>query len=87
MNNLKIVMCSAVAGALLTAVPVHAQVSADGMGKVVPVEIYACKYNEGKTEADLNAVIERWNAWADEDDMDDYAAWLLTPFSIGAFAA
>lgn len=80
MNSLKIVMCPAIAGLLLAATPVLAQVSADGMGKVVPVEAYTCNFNEGMDQSDLNAVIERWNDFADDSDMDDYAAWLLTPF-------
>lgn len=80
MNRIRIIMCSAVAGLLLTAAPGLAQVSADGMGKVVPVELYACKFQEGKNDVDLAAVIEQWNKFADDSDMDDYAAWLLTPF-------
>lgn len=80
MNGLKIVTWSAVAGLLLTAAPGFAQVSAEGMGKVIPVELYACKFMEGKVNADLAEVIERWNTFADDSDMDDYAAWLLTPF-------
>ncbi len=80
MKSLKIVMFSAAAGLLLASAPGFAQVSADGMGKVVPVELYACKYQEGKNDADLAEVIERWNKFSDDSDMDDYAAWLLTPF-------
>ena len=80
MNNLKIVSWSALAGLLLTASPSIAQVSDDGMGKVLPVEVYACKYNEGKTVADLNPIIDRWNEFADDNDLDNYAAWMLTPF-------
>ena len=80
MHRFKIVICSAISGLLLAAAPAFAQVSADGMGKVVPVELYACKFNEGKSGADLAAVIERWNKFADDSNMEDYAAWLLTPF-------
>ena len=80
MNSLKIVTYAAIAGLLLAAAPGLAQVNADGMGKVVPVELYACKFNEGKGGADLAAVIERWNQFADDSNMDNYAAWLLTPF-------
>ncbi|KPK38896.1 MAG: hypothetical protein AMJ69_07080 [Gammaproteobacteria bacterium SG8_47] len=80
MNSLRIVTCSAVAGLLLASAPGLAQVSADGMGKVVPVELYACNFQEGKNDADLAKVIEQWNKFADDSDMDDYAAWLLTPF-------
>lgn len=56
----------------------NAQVSADGMGKVLPVELFACSYREGRDSSDLNDVIERWNAYADDNDVDDYAAWVLT---------
>lgn len=80
MNSLKVIYCSALAGLLLTAAPGFAQVTADGMGKIVPVEIYACKFNDGKGMSDLNAVIDDWNEFSDDSDMDNYAAWLLTPF-------
>lgn len=80
MNNLKIVTYSVIAGLLLASASGFAQVSADGMGKVVPVELYACKFQEGKDDADLAKVIDRWNKFADDSDMDNYAAWLLTPF-------
>ena len=80
MNNLRIALYSALAGLLLASAPGLAQVSADVMGKVVPVELYACKFQEGKNDADLANVVERWNKFADDSDMVDYAAWLLTPF-------
>lgn len=80
MNCFKIVTYSAVVGLLLASAPVLAQVSADGMGKVVPVELYACKFQEGKDNADLDKVVARWNEFADDSGMDDYSAWLLTPF-------
>lgn len=83
MKQLRVATAFAVAGLLLAAAPGIAQVSADGMGKVVPVELYACTYLEGKGSGDLAKVIEQWNRFADNDDMDDYAAWLLTPFFYG----
>ena len=57
-----------------------AQVSEEGMGKVVPVEIFACTYNNRQDEGDLNEVIARWNRWMDERNIDSYAAWTLTPY-------
>jgi hypothetical protein len=60
-----------------------AQVSAEGMGKVVPVELFTCTYNNRQDADDLNAVIARWNRWMDERNNDDYAAWTLTPFHFG----
>ncbi|MEX2124888.1 MAG: hypothetical protein WD795_13415 [Woeseia sp.] len=47
----------AVAGLLLAAGSGHAQVSAEGMGKVLPVELYICTYNDGQGPADLDKVI------------------------------
>lgn len=46
--------------------------------KAVPVEIYACNYNEGMGPADLDVVTAKWNAWADGQGLNDYTAWTLT---------
>jgi hypothetical protein len=61
-----------------------AQVSEDGMGKVLPVELFACNFNDGKDMGDLERVNRRWNEWMDENNADYYAAWLLTPYFYGA---
>ncbi len=45
-----------------------------------PMEMWACKYNEGKGPADLDAANKKWNAWADKQGMDDYSAWTLVPY-------
>jgi hypothetical protein len=76
---------AAIAGATLalTSPLGHAQVSEDGMGKMVPVELYVCQFNEGKSAADLGPVIERWNQFMDERKLT-YSAWLLTPYYFGA---
>lgn len=44
------------------------------------VETYLCKYQEGMGRADLDKVVAKWNAWADDQGLSDYAAWALTPF-------
>ena len=49
----------------------------------VPVELYACTYNEGMGPADLDAVTAKWNAWADDRGLNDYTAWTLTKFYSG----
>ena len=49
----------------------------------VPVELYACKYNEGKGPADLDTATAAWNAWADDRGLNDYTAWTLTKFYAG----
>jgi len=46
--------------------------------KVVPVEIYTCSFNDGKGMADLDAVVDEFNTYLDDNDVDDYAAWTLT---------
>jgi hypothetical protein len=60
-----------------------AQVSEEGMGKVIPVELFACSYNNRQDAGDLDQVIARWNAWMDERNNDTYAAWTLTPYHYG----
>lgn len=57
-----------------------AQVTEEGMGKVLPVEIFACTYNDRQDSDDLDDVNERWNRWMDERNIDSYAAWILTPY-------
>ena len=56
---------------------------ADEANVAVPVEMFACKYNEGKGPADLDAATRKWNAWADKNGVDDYSAWTLVPYYSG----
>lgn len=51
----------------------------DGM-LVIPVEMFTCSYNNRQGPDDLDDVIDRWNAWADRNAIDYYAAWTLTPY-------
>lgn len=48
-----------------------------------PIEMYSCKYNEGKGAADLDAATKKFNAWADKKGITDYSAWTLVPFYSG----
>lgn len=52
-------------------------------GKVIPVEMYACKYNDGMGPGDLEKAIGNWTSWADAQGLDNYAAWTLTPWYFG----
>ena len=79
----RIVAGSAVVFALLFTGSVFAQVSADGMGKVLPVELFVCDYNKGQDEGDLNKAIDRWTEFMDGNDTNNYAAWTLTPYFYG----
>jgi hypothetical protein len=54
----------------------------DGM-LVIPVELYTCTYNNRQDPEDLDKVIDKWNAWADRNGTNDYAAWTLTPYYFG----
>ena len=56
---------------------------ADEANVATPVEMFACKYNEGKGPADLDAATKKWNAWADRNGVDDYSAWTLVPYYSG----
>ena len=49
----------------------------------VPVELYACKYNEGKGPADLDAATAAWTEYADQNGIDTYAAWTLEKHYFG----
>jgi hypothetical protein len=60
-----------------------AQVSEEGMGKVIPVELFACSYNNRQDEGDLDRVISRWTSYMDERGIDNYAAWTLAPYHYG----
>lgn len=64
---------------LIGAAPASAQ---DGP-LFIPVEMYTCTYNDGKDADDLDDVVDKWTAWADDKGIDDYAAWTLTPYYFG----
>ncbi len=49
-----------------------------------PIELFACKMNEGKNAKDLQPVYKQFNAWADNAGLDDYTAWQLVPYYASA---
>ena len=53
-------------------------VAQDAPPKAVPVEFFACNFQDGKGMADLGKVIEKFKAYADQNDVG-YTAWTLTP--------
>lgn len=55
-----------------------AQEAAEGRPNFAPVEIYACDFNKGKDQADLDKVIVSWNKWMDETGKEPYSAWVYT---------
>ncbi len=50
---------------------------------IIPVELYACTYNDRKDSGDLDDVVDKWNAYMDSKGNDSYAAWTLTPNYFG----
>jgi len=79
MKKKLLVMVTAALVATSGTVNVTAQ---DGM-IFIPVDIFSCNYKEGKDSADLDAVVEKWNAYMDGHDADDYAAWTMTKHYAG----
>ncbi|MDJ0905611.1 MAG: hypothetical protein QNI96_06295 [Woeseiaceae bacterium] len=59
-------------------------VIADGHGEyadegIIPVEIFACNFRDGKGPDDLDAVNAKWNEWMDDNEATDYFAALMYP--------
>ena len=52
--------------------------------KVIPVDLYTCKYNEKMGPEDLDAYAAKFNAWADAKGLNDVSVWTLTPYYFGA---
>ena len=52
--------------------------AADAPVKAVPLELYACSWQEGKGMADLEKVNTQFNKWAKKNDAG-YSAWTITP--------
>jgi len=55
----------------------------ENANRVIPVELFACTYNDGKDAGDLDKAVDKWNKWADKNGIDDYAAWTMTPYYYG----
>jgi len=51
---------------------------------VIPVEIYACKYNEGQGPGTLDKAVAAWNKFMDSNNVDTYSGWTLTKEYFGA---
>ena len=72
----------AVLAAPVTSTLVNAQ--EEGGMLVIPVEHFLCKYNEGQGPADLEKAIASWSKFADDNGIDNYSAWTLTPYYYSA---
>ena len=56
--------------------PVNAQSSMPQMGAA---ESWGCQMNEGKSTKDLMKVVDDWNDWADDNDLNNYSRYLNIP--------
>ena len=48
------------------------------VSKIVPAEVWTCKFNDGQGPQELDAAADAWSAYMDDNDVDNYAAWTLT---------
>lgn len=48
-----------------------------------PLELFACKFNEGMGLEDWDATVAKFNDWADKRNVTDYSAWRLLPYYAG----
>ena len=60
-----------------TSLAVAQEDEADGPD-AVPVEAYACNYHDGMGPADLDAVIDEWNEWMDDETREQALLKLST---------
>lgn len=77
MNKFLITILSACVVTLVSASCVNAQ-NEDRLKKFVPTELYACNYRNGQGPSELEAVIDNWTAYMNEQEVDTYTAWTLT---------
>jgi hypothetical protein len=49
-----------------------------------PVELFGCNFVGGADMQDLNVVIDTWNEWMDENAVEGYIAFVLTPMFVSA---
>lgn len=79
MNRARITAASA-AFFLLGASPVIADNhEEESDGGFIPIEIFACNFEEGKGPEDLSAVTAKWNKYLDDEGVTDYFAALMYP--------
>ncbi|MDJ0812643.1 MAG: hypothetical protein QNJ23_02875, partial [Woeseiaceae bacterium] len=80
---MKVVRITAASAALMLLVG-SGSVIADGHEEysddnIIPVEIFACSFEEGMGPDDLNAVTAKWNEWMDDEEVTTYFAAHLYP--------
>lgn len=65
--------------AALLALAINPSQAQDAMPPLGSVENWGCQMNEGKSASDLMKVVDDWNEWADDNELDAYTAWIMNP--------
>jgi uncharacterized membrane protein YkvA (DUF1232 family) len=77
MNNKIIAFAT---GGLLVLAALNSALAQDaGQRSLVSVDLWACSFNDRQDMGDLDDWVDKFNAWLEENDSPDYAAWTLTP--------
>jgi hypothetical protein len=77
MKRLLLAMTSA---ALTLSMAVSTTQAQDGVPQFVPVEMWACSFNDGKDQEDMDDV---YDLFIGEDNESPYAAWQINPYFAG----
>ena len=70
------------AAGLLALTGTGSSVAQDGV-VFVPVDVFGCKYNEGRGPEDIDAAAAAFNEYMDDNNRDNYAAWTMTKHYAG----
>ena len=54
-----------------------------GPPNFVPVELYACSYNDGKDQDDFDGALEKMTDWMEDNPAEPYAAFRMCPVFAG----
>ena len=72
----------------LLATPVFADDHSESMSSgEAPVELWVCKYQDGKTIEDLRAWYKDFNVLSDKMDNPNFRSWLWTPYFVSELDA
>ena len=83
-NKMKKSLVSIVTAGLVFAIGSGTASAQDGPPRIIPVDIFACSYNEGQGPADLDSAAADWNEFVDDSKQTDaYSAWTLTKHYAG----
>ena len=82
---MKRVLVSMVSGGLVLFASVGAAWADEheGSDPATPIELFACKFNDGMSPADFEEPTAAFNKWADKRGVTEYTAWTLLPYYSG----